>query len=298
MGLRCGSLSTTTPVSLLANEFDVQSVLRGQESLVAVNQIYVIHKAINSCKNLKIYIKACFENVNIKVWTIFTNFTLFAMTKTIFSERNTFLCGNYNLWPLRIYNGQSHPYCFICVRKSIRIQRVKGKTYQHKRSTKSKTEHKWASQVSVLHNSMISLLERVQHSQSLQRENQIKVDKTVTIYILAWIKTEFNPDFYFFSCQRWLLSSADNLCNQFWSRSGPIWIQSIKLTLKALSHYNVLSNVCWRMKNISSTLAYAEIQLKNRTKPLSELMQSVRETNIERMSNLWVAYSKLIPNVT
>ena len=84
-------------MSLLANEFDVQSVLRGQESLVAVNQIYVTHKAINSCKNLKIYIKACFENVNIKVWTIFTNFTLFAMTKTIFSERNTFLCGNYNL---------------------------------------------------------------------------------------------------------------------------------------------------------------------------------------------------------
>ena len=29
--------------------------------------------------------------------------------------------------------------------------------------------------------------------------------------------------------------------------------------LKALSHYNVLANVCRRMKYISSTLAYAEI---------------------------------------
>ena len=38
-GLRCGSLSITTPVSLLANEFDVRSVLHGQVSLAAVNQI-------------------------------------------------------------------------------------------------------------------------------------------------------------------------------------------------------------------------------------------------------------------
>ena len=45
--------------------------------------------------------------------------------------------------------------------------------------------------------------------------------------------------------------------------------------LKALSHYNVLANVCRRMKNISSTLAYAEIELKNQRKPLSELIQSV-----------------------
>ena len=45
--------------------------------------------------------------------------------------------------------------------------------------------------------------------------------------------------------------------------------------LKALSHYNALANVCRRMKNISSTLAYAEIELKNQGKPLSEFMQSV-----------------------
>ena len=38
----CGSLSITTSVSLLANEFDVRSVLHWQVSLAAVNQIYVI----------------------------------------------------------------------------------------------------------------------------------------------------------------------------------------------------------------------------------------------------------------
>ena len=42
MRLRCGSLSITIPVSLLANEFNVLSVLHGQVSLAAVNQIYVI----------------------------------------------------------------------------------------------------------------------------------------------------------------------------------------------------------------------------------------------------------------
>ena len=52
-------------VSLLANEFDVQSVLHGQVSLAAVNQIYVIHGAMNGCKKSKDSIKACFENVNI-----------------------------------------------------------------------------------------------------------------------------------------------------------------------------------------------------------------------------------------
>ena len=53
--LRCVSLSITTSVSLLANEFDVRSVFHGQVSLAAVNQIRVIHEAINGCKNLKIH---------------------------------------------------------------------------------------------------------------------------------------------------------------------------------------------------------------------------------------------------
>ena len=35
--------------------FDVQSVLHGQVSLAAVNQIWVIHEAMNGCKNLKIH---------------------------------------------------------------------------------------------------------------------------------------------------------------------------------------------------------------------------------------------------
>ena len=39
----------------LANEFDVRSVLHGQVSLAAVNQIYVIHEAIDGCKNLKVH---------------------------------------------------------------------------------------------------------------------------------------------------------------------------------------------------------------------------------------------------
>ena len=45
--LGCGSLSITTTVSLLANEFDVQSVLHGQVSLADVNQSCVVHEAMN-----------------------------------------------------------------------------------------------------------------------------------------------------------------------------------------------------------------------------------------------------------
>ena len=50
-----GLLSITTPVLLLANEFDVGSVLHGQVSLAALNQIDVIHEAMNGCKNIKIH---------------------------------------------------------------------------------------------------------------------------------------------------------------------------------------------------------------------------------------------------
>ena len=56
----CGSLSITTPVSFLANEFDVRNLLHGQVSLAAVTQIHVIHEAMP-----KESFKACFENVNI-----------------------------------------------------------------------------------------------------------------------------------------------------------------------------------------------------------------------------------------
>ena len=54
--LRCGSLLITTPVSLLANEFDVRSVLHGQVTLGAANQINVIHEAMDGCKILKIHL--------------------------------------------------------------------------------------------------------------------------------------------------------------------------------------------------------------------------------------------------
>ena len=53
--LRCGSLSFRTPVSRLVNAFDVRSVLHGQMSLTAINQIHVIHEAMIGCKNLKIH---------------------------------------------------------------------------------------------------------------------------------------------------------------------------------------------------------------------------------------------------
>ena len=44
-----------TPVSLLANDFDFLSVLHGQVSLAAVNQIFVLHEAMNGCKTLKVH---------------------------------------------------------------------------------------------------------------------------------------------------------------------------------------------------------------------------------------------------
>ena len=63
---RVCSLSITTPVSLLANEFDVRSVLHGQVSYAAVNQICVGHEAMNGCKLSKDSLKDCLENVNIR----------------------------------------------------------------------------------------------------------------------------------------------------------------------------------------------------------------------------------------
>ena len=68
--LRCDSLSIITPVSLLANEFDVRSVLHGQVSLAAANQVCVIHEARNGCKKYKDLLKDCFENVNIKTCSV------------------------------------------------------------------------------------------------------------------------------------------------------------------------------------------------------------------------------------
>ena len=66
MRLGCGSLLITTPVSHLPNEFDVPSVLHGQVSLEAVNQICVNHEAMKVAKKKsKDSIQDCFDNVNI-----------------------------------------------------------------------------------------------------------------------------------------------------------------------------------------------------------------------------------------
>ena len=53
--LMCGSMSITTPVSHLANEFDVRSELHVQVSFADVIQICVVHEAMNGCKILKIH---------------------------------------------------------------------------------------------------------------------------------------------------------------------------------------------------------------------------------------------------
>ena len=42
----------------------------GQMSLASVNQMCVIHEAMNGCKNLKDSLKDCFENVNISLWPV------------------------------------------------------------------------------------------------------------------------------------------------------------------------------------------------------------------------------------
>ena len=57
-------------MSLLANEFDVRSLLHVQVSLEIVNQIYVFHEAMKGCKKSKDSLKACFENVNIMGYTL------------------------------------------------------------------------------------------------------------------------------------------------------------------------------------------------------------------------------------
>ena len=51
--LGCGSLSITTPVSLLANELDVRNILHGHVSLADANHSCVIHETMKGCKNLK-----------------------------------------------------------------------------------------------------------------------------------------------------------------------------------------------------------------------------------------------------
>ena len=58
-------MSTTTPVSHLANEFDDRNELYGQVSLAAVNQILCCSQGYELLQKSKDSLKACFENVNI-----------------------------------------------------------------------------------------------------------------------------------------------------------------------------------------------------------------------------------------
>ena len=61
-GLFCTCDSgVTTPVSILANEFDVRNVLHGKVRLAAVNQICVIHEATNGYKNLKVHLRLAWK---------------------------------------------------------------------------------------------------------------------------------------------------------------------------------------------------------------------------------------------
>ena len=64
IGTRTTSAREPSHCSLLANEFDVRSVLHGKVSLAAVNQIYVIHEDMTLQKSID-SLKARFENVNI-----------------------------------------------------------------------------------------------------------------------------------------------------------------------------------------------------------------------------------------
>ena len=64
--LRCGSLSSTTPMSHLANEFDVRRDLHEQMSLAVVNQTLCHSYGYKQLRNSKDSLKACFENINIK----------------------------------------------------------------------------------------------------------------------------------------------------------------------------------------------------------------------------------------
>ena len=62
------------------------------------------------------------------------------------------------------------------------------------------------------------------------------------IYMTSFVMSKVQTTVIFFSFQHVLYNKNDKFNN-----------------FKALSHYNVLANVCRRMKYLSSTLAYAEI---------------------------------------
>ena len=92
MQLRCVSLSITTPVSNLANEFDVRSELHGKVSLAAVNQILCRSRGYERLQNSKDSLKVCFENVNIITFIEF-----------MYCTNNAHVCGYRNYEVLYVY---------------------------------------------------------------------------------------------------------------------------------------------------------------------------------------------------
>ena len=90
----CGSLSITTPVSLLANELNVRSELHRQVSLAAAKQICAIHEAkilnlLQKCKYLKMTGTSCPDDARIKV-PLFQKVTFFLIMK--YSTEMSFIC--------------------------------------------------------------------------------------------------------------------------------------------------------------------------------------------------------------
>ena len=125
MRLRCGSLSITIPVSLLVEWFDVQSLLHGQVSLAAVNQILSNSWGYERLQKSKDLLKDCFENVNI--WkSLGVNRITYAM-----------LCGMYGAYLVLIWSEQINKlsqslfgYPFLMSKRFQTTQRVELSPFQ------------------------------------------------------------------------------------------------------------------------------------------------------------------------
>ena len=93
VGLRCSLLSITIPVSLLANEFNVRSVLHGQVSLAAVNLIFWNSWGYERLQKSKDSLKDCFKNVNITAWMkVFRIIPEFRILRLTFHRKSASKC--------------------------------------------------------------------------------------------------------------------------------------------------------------------------------------------------------------
>ena len=94
-------MSITTPLSHLANEFDVRSELHGQVSFAAVNQILCHSWGYERLQKSKDSFKACFENVNIHIWALAreTLTLLYANNKGI--PQTSLLIPFFTIWKVK-----------------------------------------------------------------------------------------------------------------------------------------------------------------------------------------------------